>query len=466
MDKNIEEPSLKSSIIVLLGILIILLSGTLIFKINIVLLLIISIIYIGIIGKFNNISQDDILEYMSYGCSKAFIGLLFFILIGAIIGIFIASGTVPTLVYYGLNILSPKFFLPTTLLICTILSSIIGSSWSTVGTVGIAIIGIATTSNLDIPLPIIAGAIISGAWFGDKMSPVSDSTVMTATSVNANVYDHIKVMSMTTLPAYIISFISYTFINSFYDVKDIDINNIQNIKDALTSVYNITLLNFIPLIVLIVLSFLKVNAIKSLLITITTSIVFTIFIQNKDLYYCFDAIMNGVHVNTTNLQVNTLLNRGGINSMMSTFLLCFFALSMGGVLEKSGFVKVIIKTITTKIKSNFALIFTTLSTCILGTAMFADIYLSIILNGSIYKEEFKKRDLANTMLSRTIEEGTTLFAPLIPWTSASAFISATLNISTIEYSKYTILNLINPILSLIFTFLGIFIVKVKPKHDS
>ncbi len=463
MDTN-KEPSLKISIIVLLGILTILLSGTLIFKINIVLLLILSIIYIGLIGKFVNITPKDILDYMSYGCSKAFIGLLFFILIGGIIGIFIASGTVPTLVYYGLDILSPNFFLPTTLLICTILSSIIGSSWSTVGTVGIAIMGIATTSNLEIPLPIIAGAIISGAWFGDKMSPVSDSTVMTATSVGANVYDHIKVMSMTTLPAYIISLIAYAIINSFYEVKDIDINNIQNIKIALDSIYNISILNFIPLIVLIILSFLKVNAIKSLLITIGVSILCTIFLKNKNLYDCFDAIMNGVYVDTPNIEVNSLLNRGGINSMMSTFLLCFFALSMGGVLEKCGFLNVIIKRITSKLKSTFGIVFTAMSTCILGTAMFADIYLSIILNGNMYKEEFKKRGLKNTMLSRTIEEGTTLFAPLIPWTAASAFITATLNVSTIDYAKYTILNLVNPILSLIFTFLGIFIVKIKKDH--
>ena len=459
--ENIKEPSLKISLIVLIGILIILLSGTLIFKINIVLLLILSIIYIGIIGKFNNISQKEIIEYMSYGCSKAFIGLLFFILIGGIIGIFILSGTVPTLVYYGLNILSPKFFLPTTLLICTLLSSIIGSSWSTVGTVGIAIIGIATTSNLSIPLPIIVGVIVSGAWFGDKMSPVSDSTVMTATSVGANVYDHIKVMSMTTLPAYIISLIAYTIINSFYEVKDIDINNIQIIKNTLNSVYNISILNFIPLLILIILSVLKIDAIKSLLITIGIAILCTIFLQNKTLYDCFEAIMNGVNINTNNIEVDTLLNRGGINSMMSTFLLCFFALSMGGVLEKCGFLKVIIKGITKKLKSTFGIVFTTMSTCILGTAIFADIYLSIILNGNMYKEEFKKRGLKNTMLSRTIEEGTTLFAPLIPWTAASAFITATLNVATIDYAKYTILNLVNPILSLIFTLLGIFIVKIK-----
>lgn len=465
MEKYDNMPSLKVSIIVLIGILAILLIGTIIFKIDIIILIILSIIYVGIIGKFNNISQNDILEFMCYGCSKAFMGLLFFVLIGAIIGIFIISGTVPTLVYYGLDILSPKYFLVTSLIICTILSSIIGSSWSTIGTVGIAIMGIATTSNLEIPLPIVAGAIISGAWFGDKMSPVSDSTVMTATSVNANVYEHIKVMAMTTLPAYIIALVLYGIINSFYQVKEIDINNIQIIKNTLDEVYNINILNFIPLIILMFLSILKVDAIKSLLITIGTGILCSILIQNKTLFDCFDAIMKGVSIDTNILEVDKLLNRGGIYSMMETFLLCFFSLSMGGVLEKSGFLKVVIEFITKKIKSTFMLIFTTMSTCILGTAIFSDIYLSIILNSNMYKEEFEKRNLKNTMLSRTIEEGTTLFAPLIPWTAAAIFITTTLNIETIDYFKYTLLNLINPILSLTFTFFGIYIIRIK-KEDN
>lgn len=459
MENNLKEPSLKLSLVVLIGILSILLLGTLIFKIDIVILLILSIIYIAIIGKFNGIKQNDILNFMSYGCSKGFVGLLFFILIGGLIGIFILSGTVPTLVYYGLNILSPKYFLITTLLICTLLSSIIGSSWSTVGTIGIAIIGIAKASNVNIPLPIICGAIISGAWFGDKMSPVSDSTIMTATSVNTNVYSHIKVMSMTTLPAYIISLIVYGLINSFYDVKEIDINNINIIKAELMNLYNINLLNFLPLLCLIILSILKIDAIKSLLISIAVSILCGVILQNKNLYDCFNAIMNGVLVESDILEIKNLLNRGGINSMLPTFLLCFFALGMGGILEKSGFLKVFIKNITKKIKSTFALVFTTMSTCILGTAIFSDIYLSIILNSNMYKEEFEKRNLKNTMLSRTIEEGTTLFAPLIPWTAASIFISTTLGVSTIEYAKYTILNLVNPILSLIFTFFGVFVMK-------
>lgn len=466
MENQNTMPSLKASVLVLAGILTILLTGTIIFKIDIIILLVVSIIYIGIVGKFYHITQKDILEYMCYGCSKSFVGLLFFILIGAIIGIFIACGTVPTLVYYGLNLLSPKYFLVTTLLICTILSSIIGSSWSTVGTVGIAIMGIASASNLEIPLPIIAGAIISGAWFGDKMSPVSDSTVMTATAVNANVYDHIKVMAMTTLPAYFMAMVGYAIINTFYNTKSIDVDNIARIKDTLKEVYQISWLNFIPLIVLVVLSFCKVDAIRSLLITIGVAILCSIWVQDKTLFESFDAIMNGVTIKTDVAEVDTLLNRGGINSMMPTFLLCFFSLSMGGVLEKSGFLKVIIHAITKKIRSTFVLVFTTMASCILGTATFSDIYLSIILNSNMYKEEFEKRNLKNTMLSRTIEEGTTLFAPLIPWTAAAVFISATLQIETTEYFRYTLLNLINPVISLLFSFFGIFVIKIQKDADK
>lgn len=465
MEQNLKNPSLKISFIALIGIFSILLFGTIIFNIDAIILIILSIIYLGIVAKFDKISQDEILSFMSYGSSKAFIGLLFFILIGAITGVFIISGTIPSLVYYGLDLLSPKYFLISTLFVCTLLSSIIGSSWTTISTLGIAILSIARVSNIEIPLPIIVGAIVSGAWFGDKMSPLSDSTIMTATSVNANVYDHIKVMALTTLPAYIVSIIGYSIINNMYDVKPLDINNINIIKTELENLYNISFVNFIPLIILIILSILKVDAIKSILFSILSSIVVAIVWQKANLYDIFNVIMNGMTIQTPINELNSLLNRGGINSMMPTFLLCFFALSMGGILEKCGYLNVIIKHITSKLKTTFSLVFTTMTSCILGTAIFSDIYLSIILNSNMYKDEFEKRNLKNTMLSRTIEEGTTLFAPLIPWTAASIFISTTLNISTLDYAKYAILNLTNPIISLIFTFLGIFVIKTvkEPK---
>ncbi len=386
-------------------------------------------------------------------------------IIGAIIGIFIECGTVPSIIYYGVEILSPKFFLPTTFLICSIMSYIIGSSWSTVGTIGIAILGIATSSDISIPIPIIAGAIVSGAWFGDKVSPVSDSTVMTSTAVANNIYSHIKSMLKTTIPTYIIVLIIYFIINISFDITPIEQNKLDEIKIALDNIYNISFINFIPLLTLIILSFFKVDAIFSLLVTIATAVFCGILSQNASLSSSLDAIMYGVNIQTDNNEIAYILNRGGIDSMLPTFLLCFFAISLGGILEKGGYLNVIMDRLITKVKSAFGLITMVMTTSILTTTLFADVYLPIILNANIYKKEFSKRNLNLSLLSRTIEDGTTLFVALVPWSSAAIFISTALGIAPGEYMKFSFLNILNPIITLVITFIGILIAK-KNKNNK
>lgn len=452
--------SLKISSIAVLGILAILLSGVIVFKIDIVILLILSILYVGVIAKFDGKKTDDIIEGMKEGCFGAFVGLLFFLLIGAIMGAWIQSGTVPALVYYGLDILSPKFFLVSSFIICSIVSLVLGTSWGTIGTVGIAIMGVATSSGMDIPLGMVAGSIVSGAWFGDKMSPISDSTVLTATSAKADIYKHIKTMTYTTLPSYIITIIIYAIINlNFVSSNKLDLHSINNIKQTLESEFYLGILVFIPVIVLVVLSVLKVNAILSLLASIASGVICSVFFQDNSLTSSFAAIMNGMTLKTGVAEVDTLVNRGGINSMLPTFLLGFTALCLGGVLQKLGYLHTLVYAITAKLKRVFSVILTTMITCVMGNAVFGDTYLTIVLNANMYDEIYKKRDLDETMLSRTIEEATTMSTPLIPWTAASAFIVGALGIQTAQYAPYTILNIVNPILSLGMTFIGIGVVK-------
>ncbi len=457
-----KSPSLKLSLIGVLGILIILLTGIIVFKIDIIILLILSIIFIAIVAHFNGMHIGDIIDGMKEGCSQAFVGLLFFLLIGAIIGIWIQAGTVPALVYYGLKILNPKYFLISSFFICSIVSSVVGTSWGTIGTVGIAIIGVATGSGLNIPLGVVAGSIVSGAWFGDKMSPISDSTVLTATASHADVYSHIKAMCYTTIPSYLLTLVVFAIMNHFYSTgSTLNYQTISPIQELLEQQYHIGMSVFIPALLLVVLCILKVDAILSLLCVIGAGVVCSIVVQGNSLTNAFDAIMNGVHVQTALPSVNTLLNRGGINSMMSTFLLGFMALCLGGVLQKTGFLHVIISKITTRLKSTFSLVLTTMLTCVLGNAVFGDTYLTIVLNANMYSSIYEERGLDSSMLSRTIEEAATMSTPLIPWTAASAFIIGALGVSTLEYAGFAVLNIINPLLSLCFTALGIAIVKKK-----
>ena len=466
MEEKKRLPSFKLSLIAVLGLLAILLLGILIFKIDVVILLVIGIIYIGYISNIAGYPKGTVYKGMIQGCTNAFIGLLFVFLIGAIIGVFISSGTVPTIVYYGINIINPKFFLPSAFIICAITSSIIGTSWGTIATVGIAITSIAVGSNINIPYPAICGAIVSGAWFGDKMSPISDSTVITSTAVSTDVYSHIKAMAYTTLPSFFISLIVFFIINSMYGVASIDTQAITAMQSGLKSIFNINILTIIPVIVLIIMSFKKIDAIKTLLVTIFISILIAIFVQKNTVSEALASIMHGVSVHSSNYAVEELINRGGVLSMLPTFLLVFFALTMGGLLEEVGFLQVIINKLFKYIKSTFSLILTTMGTSILGNAIFGDVYLTIILNANIYKKEYEYRSLHKTMLSRTISESATMSAPLIPWTAPAAFILGTLGVSPLEFAPFAVFNFINPIFSLILTSLGLFVFKAKANQTD
>lgn len=455
-----KNSSLKVCITGVLGILLILLTGVIVFKINIVILLTLSIIYVGVVACLNGYKLEDIIEGMREGCSQAFVGLLFFLLIGAIIGIWIQSGTVPALVYYGLDILNPKYFLVSSFVICSLVSSVLGTSWGTIGTVGIAIMGVATSSGLTIPLGMVAGSIVSGSWFGDKMSPISDSTVLTATASKADVYKHIKAMMYTTIPSYLITLVIFAIINFKYvSNATLDFNSVNRIKETLQGEFYLGIMVFVPIILLVVLSLLKVNAILSLLIAIGCGVLCSVIFQGNSLSSALEAIMNGMTLKTGVEEVDTLVNRGGINSMMSTFLLGFTALCLGGVLQKLKYLHILVSNITSKLKNVFSVVLTTMTTCVLGNAVFGDTYLTIVLNANMYDEIYDERDLDETMLSRTIEEATTMSTPLIPWTAASAFIAGALGVSTVEYAKFAILNFVNPVVSLLMTFFGIAVIK-------
>lgn len=457
-----KKPSLALSIAGIGGLFALLLTGILVFHIDIVLLLILGIIYITAISRLNGGTFRDVLEGMKQGCSEAFVGLLFFLLIGAIIGIWVQAGTVPALVYYGLNLLSPRYFLITSFVICSIVSAIVGTSWGTVGTVGIAIMGVATSSGISIPIYVVAGSIVSGAWFGDKMSPVSDSTVLTATACNTEVYDHIKSMCYTTLPSYVVSLGIFIFINWHYSQNiTLDTAAISEIQSVIHTHYNMGPLVFLPALLLLVLCILKIDAIITLVSVIGMGVVCSVVVQGNSITAAFDAIMSGVKADTANQAVDVLLNRGGITSMMPTFLLGFMALCLGGVLQKMGFFHVLVEKVTRKLNNVFSLVLTTMATCALGNAVFGDTYLSIVLNANMYKEAYEERGLHSSMLSRTIEEAATMFTPLIPWTAASAFIMGALGVPTVDYAAFAVLNLVNPTLSLLFAGLGIGVIRKK-----
>ncbi|MGL5067341.1 MAG: Na+/H+ antiporter NhaC [Sarcina sp.] len=461
MEKKL--PSKKAASFLLLSLILILAFG-MINKVDIKILLLIGMGLTIIVTKFQGYEFKDILEQMKGGVVRAFPAMCIFILIGALIGSWIQAGVIQTLVYYGLNIISAKYFLPVGLIVCSITSIATGTSWGTAGTVGVAFM--AMGEGLGIPAPLTAGMIVSGAFFGDKLSPLSDTTNLAAATAGANLYKHIKSMLATTVPSYIVSLIGFYVLGLKYSV-DVAINNdmVNQINTTLTKDFHISIIMLIPVLVVLVLSVMKVDAILALGIGAFVGVIFAVIFQGSSIPDALNVLSTGYKSHTGVHAVDVLLTRGGIMSMMSTFALSFIALALGSILEKYGYLDVMINVILDKIKSLGSLVALTIGTCLLTNIIMGEVYLAIIVNGSIYKKEYEERGLDNSMLSRVIEEGGTLTGPLVPWTTAGAFVSGVLGVSTFAYLPYALLNIINPLMSILFTYLGIAIGRKKKENN-
>jgi NhaC family Na+:H+ antiporter len=369
------------------------------------------------------------------------------------------------MIYWGLNILSPGIFLVATTVICSIVSISTGSSWTTAGTIGIALLGIG--SALGIPKEVIAGAIISGAYFGDKMSPLSDTTNLAPAMAGSNLFDHIRHMLYSTVPAMLISLVIYAFLGMKYAGHSIDTSQISQIQNALASSYNTLspLLLLVPVIV-IVLVILKVPAIPGLIIGTILGGLVAIFFQGASLQNVLEVAQVGYTSHSGMLFVDELLTRGGLNSMLDTVSLMLCALTLGGILEKTGMLEALARFILRFAKGTFGLVAATIFTCIGTNIAVADQYLAIVIPGSMYKEAFKKQGLDPKNLSRTLEDSATITSPLIPWNTCGAYMSATLAVNSFAFLPFAFFNILCPIVSLTLAATGIGITKLDNTSEE
>ena len=391
--------------------------------------------------------------------------ILILLIVGMLIGTWIISGIVPSMIYWGLNIFSPGIFLVATTVICSIVSISTGSSWTTAGTIGIALLGIG--SALGIPKEVIAGAIISGAYFGDKMSPLSDTTNLAPAMAGSNLFDHIRHMLYSTVPAMLISLVIYAFLGMKYAGHSIDTSQISQIQNALASSYNTLspLLLLVPVIV-IVLVILKVPAIPGLIIGTILGGLVAIFFQGASLQNVLEVAKVGYTSNSGMLFVDELLTRGGLNSMLDTVSLMLCALTLGGILEKTGMLEALARFILRFAKGTFGLVAATIFTCIGTNIAVADQYLAIVIPGSMYKEAFKKQGLDPKNLSRTLEDSATITSPLIPWNTCGAYMSATLAVNSFAFLPFAFFNILCPIVSLTLAATGIGITKLDNTSEE
>ena len=448
------RPSFAISLGVFLSIISILIVGIFVLKVDLHVLLILGAIVTALASKKIGYKWSEIETAMGTGVNRGIVAMFIFILIGMVIGSWIHCGTVPVFIYYGLGLLTPATFLPLGLVVCSITSLATGTSWGTAGTMGLAMMGIG--AGLGVPAPITAGMVISGACLGDKMSPLSDTTNLAAVSAGTDLYEHIRSMMYTTIPSFLIALVLYTVIGMKYAGGSLDANSVLEIQNAIAAKFNINLLLLLPMILVITLSVLKVPAVPAMVAGAFLGTLMSITIQGASVSEALSAINYGFSGESGVVAVDKLLNRGGIQSMMWTFSLSFIALSLGGALDEMGFLSVLVEGILAKVHTAAGLMTVAVLSSIGGNAAMGEAYLSIILNGRLYYHAFEKVGLKKSMLSRALEEGATLTTTIIPWTTAGAFMAATLGVPTIYYLPFAFLNWINPLLSIILSHLGIF----------
>ena len=402
---------------------------------------------------------SNILESMVASISTAMGALLIFLCVGALIGTWLISGTVPTLIFYGLELLNPKIFYPAACLICAVAALATGSSWTVAGTLGVALIAVSIGLNLS--PAIAAGAIISGAYFGDKMSPLSDTTNLAPAVTGTDLFAHIKHMAWTTTPSFLMALVIFMILGFGVD-SDIEDSTIILLTETLDATFNITLLALLPLLVVFLMAIRKVPALPTILFGAILGGVMAFFLQPEAVIIFADSndlpptlsLIKGIwlalatgYTSATGIpEIDSLLSRGGMQSMLNTMWLVISAMSFSAVLEHAGMLKTIISSSLKAAKSTGSLISTVILSCISINIVCADQYISIVLAGKMFKAEFKKRNLDPKNLSRVIEDSGTLTSPLVPWNTCGAYMAATLGVPTFTYLPYVFFNLINPCL--------------------
>ncbi len=426
----------------------------------------------AIVGFYYKVSYKDMLSKVADNFQSVAGAILILLFVGALAGTWLASGIIPAMIYYGLKILHPSIFLPSCIIICSIISLATGSSWTTSATVGIALIGIGKA--LGLPPGMIAGAVISGAYFGDKLSPLSDTTNLAPAMSGGDLFNHIKYMTLTTVPSILITIIVFVILGFFQEEK--------GAADILTLLKNIELkfninywLFIVPASVIFLISKKTPPLIALLAGTILGAIFALIFQPNivlalsgENIYNfssaykgILNAITIGTQIETENQLLYDLFSSGGMKGMLDTIWLIICAMVFGGVMEAIGALTSITNTLLSWAKSTFQLFASTVATCLTINLTASDQYLAIVIPGKMFSKAYKDRNLAPENLSRTLEDSGTVTSALIPWNTCGAYQSSVLNVGVSEYFLYAIFNWISPFMTLLYAALKIKIRSLK-----
>ncbi len=416
----------------------------------------------GLVGMRAGVPWKAAQDGMIHGIAIGLGPVMILLSVGMLIGSWILSGTVPAMIYYGVQILDPSVFYAASAAICAIVAVSIGSSWTVAGTLGVGLMGIA--GSFDLSPAITAGAIVSGAYFGDKMSPMSDTTNLASAATGVDLFDHIRHMLWTTVPAFTIALICFALIGGEGAATP---EEIQSLQASLQVEFNLGLHLLIPLLVMLFLAWRRFPAFPAIVISSLVGIVFALVFQPKAAIALagdsagfsqamllakglWISLFDGYTANSGNEFLDALLSKGGMSSMLNTVWLIFSALALGGALERVGILQRLLQLALRGVHGTASLVATTVGTCIGANILAADQFISVAIPGRMYAEEYERRGLSKLNLSRTLEDSATITSALIPWNTCGAYMSATLGVATFSYAPFAIFNYLCPLVALVY----------------
>ena len=453
-ERQPRKPKMWEACVPVFVLLFTMVMGTIVWGIEPHVPLVLSCIATALMAAVCGYNWDAIITGALDSIKSAVEALMIIMCVGMLIGSWVWAGTMPAMVYYGLDMISPGAFLVVGAILCGLVGLATGSSWTASGTVGVALMGVAM--GLGIDAPIAAGMVISGAYMGDKLSPLSDSTNVAAAAAGTPLYDHVGAMMTTTIPSFCLALVGYGIVGAVVIDKDgYDPTLAQGIQDAIADTFNLSPWLMIPVLVVLYGAIKRIPEIPSLLLAAAFGCAIAMIAQGATLAEVLGALQYGYEADTGNAIADKLLNRGGIDSMMWTISLIMFALAYGGMLEKCGFVETLMGGFVKRVKTLGGLVASTIVTGIICDVILTDQYLAIMIPGRIFSHEFDRRGLSRSFLSRTTEDGATLWSPMIPWNGCGAYQSATLGVSNWAFMPWAFMNLINPILAIVITYLGV-----------
>lgn len=476
-----KKPSFFLSLVPILVLIAILFLNISIFKDSATLgpnqlALVMAALVAGVIGLFVlKVPYEKIEKKVIHAIGLSMQANLILLVVGTLIGLWIFSGVVPAMIFYGIKLINPIWFLPVTCIVCAIVSLATGSSWSTGGTVGIALIGVGEALN--IPTGMVAGAVISGAYFGDKMSPLSDTTNLAPAMAGTDLFTHVKYMVYTTVPSIILALIGFLILGFFYQTNGADLSQVNEVTKIIETQFNISPFLFLLPVLVFVLVAKKIPALPALIVGCLGGALFIVIFQQellsrmlaenfsaKGIYSkIIEVSHSGFKLETGNKVIDSLLSRGGMASMLNTVWLILMAMVFGGVMEVTGMLEELAAAILKLVRGTGSLITATISSCVMINLTASDQYLSIVVPGKMFKPSYEKFGLAPENLSRSLEDAGTLTSVLVPWNTCGAYFSTILGVSTGAYLPFCFFNLINPLVAIVVANLGWKIKKIAPE---